>query len=322
MRSRFGDSRLGLLALLISLISLASLAIAGCGQTALKGAAPITNTPTATTAPTATPAPTIPVTNALLSACFGFNASQAGTTSQVGDMLFTQVQVAGLAYPSVMLPDGTDVTHPLKLQGQGENEFTNSPATNPGLADGGEGLTLGVCNISAAKSHTLNTMTAKITSFTGYSGQLSQWNLCEGMVDSHHNLTGGGCGGAMPLCMCFHAPFAASATTGAEVTMTQTQDSLNNPGDHAGTLPLTLAPHKGFFLFAGMDKPSAAGRYTFAFGVRIDGQSSVEYSAPGSAVLLAPVAHKWSGEGCKNNPSMLSQISATNPETYYICPES
>src|SRR5579884_3249757 len=100
MRGIHMRARFGLPTFFICLVSSASLVVAGCGQTTgTTGSATITSTPTATTAPTATPVPTIPVTSALLNACFGSSASQAGTTSQAGDILFTQVHVAGLAYP-------------------------------------------------------------------------------------------------------------------------------------------------------------------------------------------------------------------------------
>lgn len=315
------------LAIVPLLLSLACLVVAGCGQTTTKGGAASANgttTPLATTVPTATTETTTmpPTPTGLLGQCFGYGADQAGTTTQVGDILFTQVRVGGLAYPFQKLPEGTDLAKPYKLASTGTDAIPNSPITNPGLDGAGGGFMLGVCNTSATKTHTLQAVTAKISAFTAYSGQLSQWNVCDPTVDSHHTIGGGGCGGAIAGCMCFHAPFAASAGAGSEVTMTQTEDSLNTPGDHAGKLPLTLVPHKGFFLLAGMDKPSAAGTYTFTFGVRIDGQSTVLHAGASPVVLLAPVAHHWDGSGCQKNAAMLSQITPTSPETYYICPES
>lgn len=303
-------------------LALASLLLGGCGQStapARMAAATATPSPSATTEPTSTPLPT---PTGVLGQCFGYGADMAGTTTQVGDILFTQVKVSGLAYPFLMLPDGTNLAHPYQMKAPGDGEFLNSPVTNPGLADFGGGFMFGVCNGSATKSHTVQAMTARIDAFTAYTGQLSQWNICDATLSSHKELTGGGCGGAMGGCMCFHAPFSSGAGAGAEVTMTQTQDVLDQPGDHSGKLPLALAPHHGFFLYAGMDKPQAAGRYTFSFGVRIDAQSTTLRSGVSPVVLLAPVAHHWDGTACQQNPAMSSQIAPTNPETYYICPES
>jgi hypothetical protein len=239
-----------------------------------------------------------------------------------GDMLLSQALLGFLAYPNVMLPDGTSLAKPYKISDPGpaaySTDFAASPLTNPSLSDRGGGFTFGICNASTTKSHTLQALTAKITTFTGYGGQLSQWNGCDGATDSHHQLTGGGCGGAMPGCLCFHAPFAPGAGAGTEVTTAQVDDSLNAPGDHAGKLPLTLAPGKAITVFVGMAKPSAAGQYVVALGMQVDGAKG--YTPSSAKLLLAPVAHKWTGHACQS-PAMLAQIGATTPNTYYICPQ-
>ncbi len=294
----------------------------GCSLPSTGGQTSIAKS-TATAAPTSTPSPT-PVPQALINACFGANASQAGHVVEVGDMLYTQVALAFLSYPYIMLPDNTPLAQPFKIHSPGpdayQTDFPNSPLTNPSISNPGGGFYIGVCNASASKTHTVQAVTAKIASFASYNGQLNEWNGCDGATNSHHQLTGGGCGGAMALCMCFHATFPNNAVVGTEVTMTQTDDSLNNPGDHAGKLPLALAPHKAVYLFASLDKPIPNGRYTFTFGVHIDGQNTSLSSGPSPIVLLAPVAHKWTGQACQQ-PAMLNQIAATNPESYYICPQ-
>jgi hypothetical protein len=306
-------------------LALGSLLLAGCsmqtvGQTSVAKS-------TATTAPTATPSPTpspTPVPQALINVCFGANASQAGQVIEVGDMLYTQVTLGFLSYPNIMLPDNTPLAQPLKIHSSGPDAYTtdfpNSPLTNLSISSQGGGFYLGVCNASTNKSHTVQAVTSKIAFFAGYNGQLNEWNGCDGATDSHHQLMGGGCGGGIAGCVCFHATFPNNAVVGTEVTMTQTDDSLNNPGDHAGKLPLALAPHHAVYLFAAMDKPIPNGRYTFTFGVRIDGQNTSLSSGPSPIVLLAPVAYKWTGQACQQ-PAMLNQINVTNPETYYICPQ-
>lgn len=267
-----------------------------------------------TTAPTATQVPA-----ALITKCFGSSASRMGAVIAAGDMLYSQPLMSGLAYPSVKLPDGTSLTQPYKLNSTfPSTDFPNSPATNPAITYEAGGFTFGVCNASATKTHTLQALTVKITTFNGYSAQLNQWNGCDGTTDSHHQQTASGCGGAIAGCMCFHAPFAASATAGTEVTTSQADDSLNNPGDNAGKLPFAMGPGQEFLAYISMEKPAAAGQYTFIMGMQVDGQTSYTLGSPN--VLLAPIAHKWTGLACQNNSAMLAQITPTNPETYYICP--
>jgi hypothetical protein len=62
------------------------------------------------------------------------------------------------------------------------------------------------------------------------------------------------------------------------------------------------------------------GSYGFGISFQVDHPPAVGgYTA--DAFLAAPVAHTFTGAAC-NTPSMLAQIpAATNPETYYICPQ-
>jgi hypothetical protein len=248
------------------------------------------------------------------------------TGVQLGDLVFTKPTLGFLAYPSVMLPDGTSTAHPFKLQASGPQDyaldFAASPITNPGLAGQGSGFVLGVCNVSANTSHTLKAVSAKIGGFTAYTGQLNQWNACEYTLTSHQQPDGGGCGGAVAFCMCFHGSFGGGSPVGTTVAMTQTGADLNNPGDNLGKLPLAMTPGQGVTLFLGLDTPTPAGQYTFAFGVQVDGGATTFAPALSPTVLLAPVAHKWSGHGCQTHPALLAQIAATMPETYYICSET
>ena len=69
----------------------------------------------------------------------------------------------------------------------------------------------------------------------------------------------------------------------------------------------------------GIVPPTAAGYYTFAFGLAIDGATPA-FAVVAPATLLAPVAHEWTGDACLA-PEMQTQIPpATNPPTFYLCP--
>src|SRR5262249_7235790 len=145
----------------------------------------------------------------------------------------------------VKLPDGTPLDKPFQVQG---NTFTDSPITDPSMEEHGGGFEFGVCNLSKTRSHTLQSMTARIAALTAYSGSLSRWQACDDQMTSHHELTGGGCGGGLAGCICFRAVFSSSAVAGSEVDMVQTDASRNDPGDNLGKFPLALAPGKAIHL--------------------------------------------------------------------------
>lgn len=296
--------------------------LAGCGVTtpiAASSTPPPTpmSTATATVSPTVTPVPTKSSTAS--ASCSGSTSSIAQATRS-GDLLISSVTLGYLAYSSVMLPDGTPTDKPYKLTADSSQAYTadfpNSPATNPGLNEiGAGGYQVTICNTSTSHAHVLQAVSARITGFTPYTGQLNSWLFCDGTLTSHHQPGSGGCGGGFAGCDCFHAAFPGTSA-GATVTMTQTQDTLNIPGDHQGKLPFTLSPGKSVTLFLGLDTPPP-GTYTFAFGFTFDGASPI-YSVNSPKTLLAPVAHKWTGAACQQ-PALEAQITPTNPETYYIC---
>jgi hypothetical protein len=307
-----------------------ALAMAGCGSTSVVvSGTPTVKTPTATAMHVPTAVPT--VATGVITACFGSDAAGLHVT-QVGDLLFAPVTLAGLTYPSVMLPDGTPLSQPFKMAhtnipaaggAGGYVDFPTSPLTNPVLANTGSkgsGLELRVCNVSNGARHVLQGVSARIESFTAYGGQLNQWNWCHGSIDSHQNPTASGCGGAVAGCVCFDAAFPAGAGIGATAAATQTDGSLNNPGDGLANFPYVLASGKAISVQVTLTAPTAPGRYIFTIGVTYDGGSSPVYApTPAPEVLLAPVAHKWDGMTCMNTPSLLAQITPTSPETYYIC---
>lgn len=296
--------------------------VAGCGGSASAhstSAAPTaTLVPTAT--PTATPIPTAPA--GAFTACFHGNPSLQAPALQYGDLVISQLAMGGLSYPSVALPNTASPSAPFEVHGDGPAtyavDFPNSPVVNPSLTDHAGGFEIGVCNVSSTQAHVLQSVSAKLVSVTPYAGQLNEWMACDGVIDSHHQPTGGGCGGAIADCACFHAVFPDGAPAGTEVTMSQTGFALNNPGDGLAKLPLSLAPGTSVTLFLGMDKFKAATTYTLGFGFAFDGAPPM-YAPTSPPILLAPNAHAWGALNCLKQPSLLAQITPTNPETYYIC---
>lgn len=299
---------------------LAAVLFASCGSAPAAKVPTISTVPATSTAlpPVATAIPT--ASPADIANCFGAG-TKASAVTRTGDMLILRGDLGGLTYPNVMLPTGTALSQPFKLNSYdndiyGKN-FPNSPVTNPSVEnEQGGSYTVSVCNISGSQTHVIQQVLAKLASFTAYAGQLSQWNLCDGTLTSHHALYGGGCGGAKAGCECFHATLPANTAVGTVLTVKQTGNSLNAPGDNAGTLPITVQPGKAVSFDIGFDMPAPAGMYTFQLGVIVDGTPLYGQATP--AALYAPVAHAWKGTNCQH-PAMLAQISPTNPETYYIC---
>lgn len=291
--------------------------LAGCGAGTAAYAFP-TSTPSPAAKATATVEGSISQTTA--ATCFGSEyASHYGLTP-IGDFLMTPVTLSGQAYPASMLPDGTSLTKPFQLHQDATTGIAPGPMTNPNLAEDVGGFTLGLCNISASQAHAITSISATIATFTPFSGQLSQWNPCQGMMDSHHQLSPAGCGGGGIGYTRFHAVFQGSATAGMSVEMRQTGFDLETQGDGAGRLPLVIAPKQVIYFGVGMDAPAQAGSYTFTFDVHLQSGETLTTTAS-TTLLLAPVAHNWDGRSCTQS-AFLSQIMPTNPETYYICPAS
>lgn len=290
--------------------------LAGCGAATSTARVIPTNTPAASA--TATRAGTI--SQAVAAACFGSEyASHYGLTLS-GDFLMTPVTLSGHAYPSWMLPDGTPLTKPYQLHEDATTGIAPGPMANPILSEDSGGFTLGLCNTSATKTYTVTAVLATIAAFSPYSGQISQWDPCQGMMNSHRQLSPSGCGGGGMGFTRFHAVFQGDPTAGASVEMRQTGFDLKATGDDLGRLPLALAPREVVYFFLGMDKPEQAGSYAFTFGARLQTGETLT-TTNSTTMLLAPVAHSWDGRSC-NQSAFLSQITATDPETYYVCPVS
>jgi hypothetical protein len=313
----------------LSVLALAIL-LAGCGTstTRLSGtAATPTLLPTATPRPTATPSPTPKaVPQATLGAdghpCYASSVFPAARGANVGDFI-AFAGLGNLAYPGSQLPEGLPLK-PYKVPSIGAGA-SNSLPVNPGIGKGASGYNLFLCNASTNASHTINSVTSRIASLIPYTGQLNEHPACDGPY-ARPGISGGGCGGGDPIDMTLSAGFPAGAAQGS--TATATQDGTPNPFKPwrfepavVTPLPITLAPGDGLVIKVTVDVPAASGTYAFDFGFSVDGAAPVFIST--SPVLLAPVAHTWTGKACLT-PAMQAQIppDVTNPPTYYLCPNA
>jgi hypothetical protein len=300
MRLRYG---------LIPLLVIMAL-LAGCGASAGE----VSGGPPPPTAPAANFATVAPAQAA--SVCH-LDDAYAGPVVRLGDIYVTQAGFA-LAYPAFMLADGTPLK-PLKLDDPSRSPNPGTAPVNPDLKESPGGYKIGVCNASAAQSHTLQSVTVRLDALVPYSGQLNSWNPCDGPYYPPAGQAAGGCGGAYAGDESLHAAFPPGATANATAVATQTgTGNSNDPGGApAAPLPLTLAPGQKIEVNIGLTPPSAPGTYTFAFGLSIDRAAPI-FASSGVPVLLAPVAHKWSGEACLEQ-AMKAQIPA-NSQDYFICP--
>lgn len=292
--------------------------VVGCGQSTQQPQASETVMPTPTAMPTSTPSPEATVKTAGI--CDGYIDPSAHTT-QHGDLAFADVGLAFLSYPSFLLPENTSLTKPYQLHAKGSaayaTDFAGSPLTNPKIdSEPGGGYSFVVCNTSRTQTHIVQGVTAQLTSFVPSAGQVNTWRWCDNALDSHRQSTMYDCSGGTIASFAFHASFPSDSPVGTEVSMRQT--GSRGPQGENYAVPLALRPGKAVILQLGLDRPQAPGRYTFTFGVQVDGQTLSSSASP--VVLLAPVAHHWSDLACQNQPTMLAQIVPTSPETYYICP--
>jgi hypothetical protein len=306
------------------------LALAGCGASASARASEAA-TPSATPTPTRAPMPTL-APGQITGPCAS-DPHNTGPYYPLGDLVVSPVALA-LAYPSQQLPAGTPLA-PVKLTTDDlGHEFPASPPVNPRLQEPGAGYAFSVCNNSTSRSHVLRSVGVTIESFTPSTAQLSAWAPCDGFYARPGPATFGGCGGSFAADEYLHATFAASGVgPGSFVEAAQTgTGNAQEPGTGAKAppLPVNIAPGKSIEVNVGVTPPTAPGTYGFGFTIVVD--SVDPGAAPGQfstmvveaePILLAPVAHKWSGKGCER-PAMLAQIppEATNPPTMYVCPES
>lgn len=299
----------------LALTVLLAAALAGCGGSA-SGARSV-SAPTATVPP-ASPTPTVPTSPTVLptvtpdgSPCGDYMSQQAGVIRE-GDLLIGQAftDAETIRY---QLPDGTPL-QPLKVPQQSANgQFPGWPVSTLGAS----GVFAPICNASAATAHTVQGARVKLTGFTAYSGQLSEWDYCAGYYARPAGVTPNNCDrGTAPTDEPLQAAFAANASVGTIVATTQPQP----PYEGFGPLPAILPPGIVMYLNVGLIAPTAMGTYTFAVSITVDG-AELPFTG-GASMLLAPVAHTWNGQAC-TPAGMLARIPpATNPPTPYICPIS
>ncbi|HEX8032996.1 MAG TPA: hypothetical protein VF510_04075 [Ktedonobacterales bacterium] len=284
-----------------------------------------TNTATNTAQATATSTATATATSAAQLAACGFPTSQPSFAYDLGNGLIVRTDTAQ-TYPAFQLPPGEPLA-PFKLAGDPSTSGQFLPAlVNPDLRNGG--LSFIACNIGQ-QPITIQGVKVSITSFTAYSGQLNSWNPCDGMYSGPNRITSG-CGGGSDNNEIVQATFAANSGAGTVVDAVQKAAPPTAPGAY-GPLPFELPVRRANSDATGVAlikvqviPPTTPGIYNFGLGLVAQNREVAFVPAVSATtpMLLAPVAHKWSGQACEAS-NMSSQIPAeTNPPTYYICPES
>jgi len=294
--------------------------LAGCGATTAKTADSATPTATAPQ-PTATATPT-PLPTASASQLAACNFQGVTGVLRLGDLLVGKPVLEPWAHPSRQLPDGTPLA-PFHLAAPSgaalDTQLPPDPAASPYMAAHSGGYELAVCNSSSSQTHVLKGISVRIESAAPYSGQLSAWEPCDGYYyDASTKQLGGGCAFSGCDDEFIEATFP-SAPVGATVATVQAAGK-NCSEVPAGPLPLSLRSHQSIYINVGVVAPSAPTTYTFALGLVQDGADAVFLPAT-KPVLLAAVAHKWTGAACLA-PAMKAQIPAASSSTYYICPEA
>jgi len=284
-------------------------------------------TPTATRQQTTTTAPTATSTTAPLTFAPPASAADAqhcrtilgiGSTSgsyyDFGQGIIGMVNT-GVTYPGYKLPDNLPLA-PYQVAGNGIDaattaEFAGTPPVDatPGKA---EGITFFLCNVGA-QAVTLQGVTARLDSFTTYTGALNVWFPCDGTAYSGPNTSGsGGCGSGMAYDESAQGAFLAHATPGAIITTAPTSTA----GTNYGPLPITFPAGKQVVVGIGLTLPTAPGVYGFSFGLTVGGAQTA--FSPAWTTLSAPAAHKWNGIACQNYASQIPPEGS--PPTYYVCP--
>lgn len=300
------------------------LMLVGCGAPP----ATTTRTPAPRSSATVTLSPSpVPTASFADFAAACKNAAQQWTFKpvyRIGDLLIESGYV-GIA--SRKLPDETPLT-PLLIPNPNDQAAVDAqipvqPVLNP-LEGGGFGLKL--CNASATHAHEIEAITIRIAQVVSYAGHVQTWNICDGYYSRSEpgGVAGAGCGFGFQSDETMHVAFPANAGVGTIKIATQV-DSSDAPTDLSrsspyGPLPVTLAPGQGIVMFVTATLPTLPGTYTFEVQPEVD-HIPVAFTTIGEPAFLAPAALKWSGKACLKS-TMQSQIpAATDPPSYYICPD-
>jgi hypothetical protein len=269
-------------------------------------------TPTATTQPTATILPTQQPTQAtsvgVVNSGHPCSSDTSGQTSyvQIGDLQVSKVDFL-FGYPANELPANLDPSKPYQLP----DNLPNPP--NPPVNPSGS-YSLTICNTSNTTSHVIRGLTIRIAAFTAYIGTLNSYMTCDLYYQRPDGVTGGGCGGGSTLDEQLRASFAADATTGAQVTTTQDErfSGLNAP-----PLPVSLGPGQMLIIGLSVKPPTAAGTYSFAYGLNYDTVTAAPISTM-QPILFDSAAVKWNGQNCTKS-ALLSQIPTSDTTSRYVC---
>lgn len=225
----------------------------------------------------------------------------------------------GYGQPIFQVPDGTPLT-PLALPVHGSNGQAprDIPTWFSPAGDSPPDLLVTICNSSATQAHEIESVSVKLSAFTPHSGGLGVWDPCDGTYTRPAGFVATQCGeGAAVYDEYVRATFASDAQVGASVPASLV-DTVSSTS--LGPLPASLPPGQSMQVAVFVGAPAAAGVYTFAVGITAD-QTMLPFTA-GQKLLLAPIAHRWTGKACLSN-TMQAAIPANPPVgTYYICPES
>lgn len=237
---------------------------------------------------------------------------------QLGDLLVSQATASGLSGPSYRIPAGTP-SKPLELAGPMANPGPDQTPVNPHLQREA-GYVTEICNPST-HAVAVQSVWARITSFTAFSGPLAAWNPCTdgSYYAAQQNQFGGGCGGGLAANETMQASFPANAGVGATVKASQVSSYPTGPGQPSPfpQFPLSLAAGQSILVATGVTQPTAAGTYTFSLGLAV-GDAAPVYFTTSAPALFAPVTQEWNGKNC-TTAAMLAQIP-TSSQSYYICP--
>ncbi len=314
--------------MLIGLTGICAL-LAACATTGAGSSGGAASATTSTSAPPNILALTGNDTSAqTASICGGVFGASGGPqiVYKVSDTLYVEAVYAlsKASYP-LPLPDSQPLQPwplPAALDSDQLNqELGGDPNVNPDLGQGA-GILFTVCN-AGAQSLTLTGAQAIVADFIPVQGALNIWNPCDGAFTRPDGVTGDGCGGAIIPDETMSVSFA----TGAGINATAQAAQVDANGQNGfGPLPVTLKSGGSIMLDLTVTPPSAMGTYEFAVSVASSvagGTSALSAYAPLPPQILAQATHKYTGAACATS-AMQAQIptKATNPATYYICPES
>jgi hypothetical protein len=255
---------------------------------------PIYVTPNTST-PTATPREPQP--------CDG-SAMAAGST-RIGDLILAPPAVFYGFGDDYALPDGLP-DKPLSVTLQNNEAVVLGTNVMSMPVAGAQGFLVMLCNVSKTQSHQLKSFGATLVSLTPYVGQLNTVNACAYLYARTSGF-GGECASGFQEDLDASLTFPATATAGASATW-------------APASPEVIPPGQGRSVAYFMKPPAGAIKVTYRLGIAIDSLAMATPFPVTQPEIIAPIARKWDGSGCKS-AAMQAQIPASIPAgTYYICP--